>query len=163
MVRKYAYQGEKEGTIRVCGNDLRISSKHCVEIGRNIKNKTIKISICIALASLIVISLCGFRNKSRSGRDVEYTVKAQIIEIEESSILETKLLIVKQIPVKLTNEDIYVYVSDDTFIGFQNKIMEFDDLTIGMCIEIQGRKVVIKENNQEMIDVYARRITPLME
>ena len=134
-----------------------------MNLNSNIKNKAIRISICIALSFLIVISLCGFRNHFTSERDVEYTVKAQIIEIEESSILETKLLIVKQIPVKLTNEDIYVYVTDDTFIGFQNKIMEFDDLTIGMCIEIQGRKVVIKENNQEMIDVYAHRITPLME
>ena len=134
-----------------------------MSLNSKIKSKTIRISICTALAFLIVISLCGFRNKSRSGREVEYTVKAQIIEIEESSILETKSLIVKQIPVKLTNEDIYVYVTDDTFIGFQNKIMEFDELTIGMCIEIQGRKVVIKENNQEMIDVYARRIKPVVE
>ena len=134
-----------------------------MSLNSNIKNKTIKISICIALAFLIVISLCGFRNKSRSGRDVEYTVKAQIIEIEESSILETKSLIVKQIPVKLTDGDIYVYVTDDTVIDFQNKIMEFDDLIIGMCVEIQGRKVVTKEKNQEMIDVYARRITLLME
>jgi hypothetical protein len=134
-----------------------------MNLNSNIKNKTIRIAICIALAFLIVISLCGFRNSVKSGRTVEYTVKAQIIEIDESAVMDTKSLVVKQIPVKLMNNDIYVFVTDDTFIGFQNNIMEFDDLTIGMCIEIQGRKVVTKENNQEIIDVYARRIKPLIE
>ena len=74
-----------------------------------------------------------------------------------------RMLVVKQTPVKMANADIYVFITDDTFISFQNKIMQFDDLTIGMCIEIQGRRVVTKENDQEMVDVYARRIKPIVE
>lgn len=152
---------------RVSRNDItRVLVKQeedSMNLNSKIKNKTIRISICLTLAFFIVISLCGFRNNEKSGRNVEYTVKAQIIEIEESEVIDTKSLVVKQIPVKLMNNDIYVFVTDDTFIGFHNKIMEFDDLTIGMCIEIQGRKVVTKENNQEIVDVYARSIKPLME
>ena len=125
------------------------------------KNKTMRISFFIVLSSLMMIFLCGFQDIKQTG-GAECTFQARIIEIEKPPA-NNKMLVVKQTPVRMANKDIYVFITDDTFIGFQNKIMKFDDLTIGMCIEIQGRKVVTKENGQEMVDVYARRIKPIVE
>ena len=125
------------------------------------KNKTMRISFFIIISFFMMISLCGFQDIKHERGD-ECTFQARIIDIEKPPANE-RMLVVKQTPVKMANNDIYVFITDDTFIGFQNKIMKFDDLTIGMRIEIQGRKVVTKENDQEIIDVYARRIKPIVE
>ena len=125
------------------------------------KNKTMRISFFIIISFFMMISLCGFQDIKQEG-GAECKFQARIIDIEKPPA-NKKMLVVKQTPVKMANTDIYVFITDDTFIGFQNMIMKFDDLTIGMCIEIQGRKVVTKENDQEIIDVYARRIKPIVE
>ncbi len=123
------------------------------------QSKSMRISLFIALASLIVISLCGFQDIKQEGDGCRF--EARIIDIEKPPA--KRMLVVKETPVTREKKDIYVFITDDTFIGFQNKTMKFDDLTIGMSIEIQGRKVIVKENDQELIDVYARRIRPIVE
>jgi hypothetical protein len=125
----------------------------------HMKSKSMRISLFITLSSLMMISLCGFQDIKQGG--VECKFQARIIDIEKTA--DKKMLVVKETPVKMVNKDIYVFIADDTFIGFPNKTMKFDDLIIGMCIEIQGRKVIVKENDQEVIEVYARRIRPIME
>ena len=125
------------------------------------KNKTMRISFFIIISFFMMISLCGFQDIKQEG-GIQCTFRARIMDIEKPPANE-RMLVVKQTPVKMANADIYVFITDDTFISFQNKIMQFDDLTIGMCIEIQGRRVVTKENDQEMVDVYARRIKPIVE
>jgi hypothetical protein len=127
----------------------------------HMKNKTMRISFFIIISFFMMISLCGFQDIKQTG-GAECKFQARIIDIEKPPA-NKKMLVVKQTPVKMANTDIYVFITDNTFIGFQNMIMKFDDLTIGMCIEIQGRKVVTKENDQEIIDVYARRIKPIVE
>ena len=127
----------------------------------HMKNKTMRISFFIIISFFMMISLCGFQDIKQEG-GAECTFQARIIDIEKPPE-NKKMLVVKQTPVRMLNKDIYVFITDDTFIVFKNKIMKFDDLTIGMCIEIQGRKVVTKENGQEMVDVYARRIKPVVE
>jgi uncharacterized protein YlzI (FlbEa/FlbD family) len=107
----------------------------------------------------MMISLCGFQDIKQGG--IECKFQARIIDIEKTA--DKKMLVVKETPVKMANKDIYVFITDDTFIGFPNKTMQFEDLTIEMCIEIQGRKIIVKENDQEVIEVYARRIRPIME
>jgi len=125
-----------------------------------IKSKSMRISLFIALSSLMMISLCGFQDIKQEGTECKF--EARIIDIEKPPA-NKRMLVVKETPVKLANKDIYVFITDDTFIGFHNKTMKFNDLTIGMCIEIQGIKIIEKENDREIVDVYAQRIRPIVE
>ena len=86
------------------------------------KRKSMRISLFIALSSLIVISLCGFQDIKKEG--VESKFQARIIDIEKPPA-NKRMLIVKETPVKMANKDIYVFITDDTFIGFQNNTADF--------------------------------------
>ena len=127
-----------------------------------ILRNAMRIFVYITVASLIVISLCGFRNDITSARGDKCKFQARIIAIETPPSGE-KLLVVKKIPVKMANTEIYVFLTDDTIIGSIHNIMNFNDLAEDMRIEIQGRMVITQENDHELIDVYAQRIRPLVE
>jgi hypothetical protein len=126
----------------------------------HIKGKVVGFCSSIILSSLIMISLCGFQDIEQE--KVECKFQARIIDIEKPPA-NKKMLVVRETPVTKASKDIYVFITDDTFIGFQNKTVKFDDLTRGMCIEIQGTKIIEKEDGREIVDVYAQRIRPIVE
>jgi hypothetical protein len=126
----------------------------------HIKGKVVGFCSSIILASLIMISLCGFQDIEQKKLACKF--QARIIDIEKPPMNE-RMLVVRETPVTKASKDIYVFITDDTSIGFQKKTMKFDDLTIGMRIEIQGTKIIEKENDHEIVDVYAQRIRPIVE
>ena len=128
-------------------------------------SKSMRIFLCILLVSFMVASLVGFRDIKEEGGVCRF--RARIVDIEKPPP-DQKVLVVKKIPskqekIKEKGQEVYVILTDETIIGFEDGNMKFDDLTIGMCIEIQGTKIIEKENDHEIVDVYAQRIWPVVE
>jgi hypothetical protein len=124
------------------------------------KGNVVGICSFIILSFLIMMSLCGFQDIEHEKTACKF--QARIIDIGKPPMNE-RMLVVRETPMTKASEDIYVFITDDTFIGLKNNSMKFDDLTIGMRIEIQGTKVIEKEDDHEIVDVYAQRIRPIVE
>ena len=129
------------------------------------KAKVVGICSSIILSSLIMISLCGFKDIDQE--KVMWKFQARIIDIEKPPP-DQKVLVVKQIrrtqaAKKEKQRKIYVLVTSDTIIGFEGSIMKFEDLYLDMGIEIQGLKVIEKQDGEEDTFVHAKRIRPILE
>lgn len=131
-------------------------------MGLLLKNsKLFNVFVFIAVSLILVISLVGFRDIKKEG--AQYSLKARVVNIETPPP-DKKVLVVQKTPVTKARKNTYVLVTDDTeFIGFDKKNMQFNDFTIGMCIEIQGLKIIEKEDGQEIIVVHALSIRPVLE
>lgn len=128
-------------------------------------SKAIRI-LFILLVSFMVASLVGFRDIEKEG--VACKFRARIVDIEKTPP-DQKMLVVKEIrrTQAATKEKhvkkIYVLVTSDTLIGFEGSIMKFEDLRLDMGIEIQGLKVIEKQDEEENTVVLAKRIRPIVE
>jgi len=128
-------------------------------------SKPMKILLFICLSSFVLASLVGFRDIKKEG--VECKFRARIVDIEKPPP-DQKVLVVKRIrrsqaATKAKQGKIYVLVTGDTLIGFADSGMTFEDLYLGMGIEIQGFKVIEKQDEEEYTVVLAKRIKPLVE
>lgn len=131
------------------------------------KRGSMKALLIIACSAIVMISLCGFRDiisirKKIMQEGDQCNFEARIVETESHKGGNT--LVVEKKPVKeAIDKRIYVLVTGDTTIGYQKNSIKFKDLKVGMSIEIEGLKIVEKTSDQEMIVVYAKSITPIVE
>ena len=124
-----------------------------------------KILFSICISSFLLASLTGFRDIKKEG--VECRFRARIVDIEKPPP-DQKVLVVKQIlrtqaKSQEKQQKIYVLVTGETIIGSGNSILKFEDLRLEMAIEIQGLKIIEKEDGEEDTVVLAKRIRPLVQ
>jgi hypothetical protein len=128
-------------------------------------SKSMKIMFFICISFFLLTSLTGFRDIKKEG--VECRFRARIVDIEKPPP-DQKVLVVKQILRTQTKaqekqQKIYVLVTGETIIGSGNSILKFEDLRLEMAIEIQGLKIIEKEDGEEDTVVLAKRIRPLVQ
>ncbi len=113
----------------------------------------------------MVMSLVGFQDIKKEG--IECKFQARIVDIEkpppDQKVLVVNELLIKKVKGKEKAQKIYVIVSSETIIGSKDSILKFSDLHLGMGIEIQGRKIIDRENGEENTVVLAKSIRPLIE
>jgi hypothetical protein len=107
----------------------------------------------------------GFQDIKKEG--VACKFEARIVDIEKPPPNQ-KVLVVKELSAttakaKEKAQKIYVLVTAETKIGSGDRIMKFEDLRLEMAIEIQGLKIIEKEDGQENTVVLAKKIRPLVE
>jgi hypothetical protein len=127
-------------------------------------NKPIRILLCICLSSLLLTALVGFRDFKKEG--VACTLQARIVDIQ---ILPsgTQVLVVKELPTttaraKDKERTIDVLVTSETISRSGDRILKFNDFRVGMLIEIQGLKVIEREDGQDNTVVLALKIRQLV-
>lgn len=124
-----------------------------------------KIMFFICILFFLLTSLTGFRDIKKEG--VECRFQARIVDIEKPPP-DQKVLVVKQIlrtqaKAQEKQQKIYVLVTGETIIGSGNSILKFEDLRLEMAIDIQGLKIIEKEDGEEDTVVLAKRIRPLVQ
>jgi len=133
-------------------------------------NKYVKISLCIVLSSIAMLSLLGasqdiqdlLKNIRRYG--TEYTFRARILEKTDD---KNALVVQKEPATTATEKRIYVIITKDTKIGYQVhgaypmwKSLTYDKLKEESHVLIHGLKMIEKEAGHEIMCVEAKRIEP---
>ena len=129
------------------------------------RNKMIKILFAICISSFMVMSLVGFQDIKKEG--VACTLRARIFDIEKPPP-DQKVLVVKELlnrvsKAKEKQQKIYVIVTSETIISSGDRILKFGDLRLEMAIEIEGLKVIDREDGQENTVILAKKIRPLVQ
>lgn len=128
-------------------------------------SRSIRILLLLCIASFLLTFLVGFQDIKKEG--VACKFEARIVDIEKPPPNQ-KVLVVKELSAttakaKEKAQKIYVLVTAETKIGSGDSIMKFEDLRLEMAIEIQGLKIIEKEDGQENTVVLAKKIRPLVE
>jgi hypothetical protein len=127
-------------------------------------NKPIRILLCICLSSLLLASLVGFRDFKKEG--VACTLQTRIVDIQKLPS-GTQVLVVKELPTTTTRakdqeQTIYVLVTSETISRSGDRILTFNYFRLGMLIEIEGLKVIEREDGQDNTVVLALKIRQLV-
>jgi len=133
-------------------------------------NKYVKISLCIVLSSIAMLSLLGasqdiqdlLKNIRRYG--TEYTFRARILEKTDD---KNGLVVRKEPTTTVTEKNIFVLITRDTKIGYRVhgsnptwKALTYAKLKEESHVLIYGLKMIEKTANQEIMCVEAKRIEP---
>jgi hypothetical protein len=133
-------------------------------------SKYVRISACICLSAIVVLSLIGasqdiqelLKNIRRYG--TECTLRARILDKTDD---KNGLLVQKAPATTVTEKRIYVFVTKQTKIGYWVhgasptwKALSYDDLKVEEHVLIHGLKIIEKEDGQELLYVEAKRIEP---
>ncbi|MCJ7547773.1 MAG: hypothetical protein MUP30_13310 [Deltaproteobacteria bacterium] len=133
-------------------------------------NKAMKISACIILSAVAILSLMGasqdmqdlLKNIRRYG--TECTFRARILEKTDD---KNGLLVQKAPASTVMEKRIYVLITRDTKIGYRVhganptwKALSYDNLREENYILIHGLKMTEKEGDQDSMYVEAKRIEP---
>ena len=120
-------------------------------------SKWIRILLFICISSFLLTSLTGLRDINKEG--VACRFQARIFDIEKPPP-DQKVLVVKELE---KQQKIYVVVTKETIIGSDGSNMKFEDLHLEMAIEIEGLKVIEREDGQDNTIVLAKRIRLLVQ
>jgi hypothetical protein len=120
-------------------------------------SKWIRILLLICISSFLLTSLTGLRDIKKEG--VACRFQARIFDIEKPPP-DQKVLVVKELE---KQQKIYVIVTKETIIGSDGSNMKFEDLHLEMAIEIEGLKVIEREDGRDNTIVLAKRIRLLVQ
>jgi hypothetical protein len=127
-------------------------------------NKPIRILLCICISSLLLASLVGFRDFRKEG--VACTLQVRIVDIQTlpdgTQVLVVKELSTTKATVKDKGQTIDVLVNSETISRSGDRFLRFNDFRVGMLLEIQGLKVIEREDGQDNTVVLALKIRQLV-
>ena len=126
--------------------------------------KWIRILLFICVSSLLSTALAGSQDFKKEG--VACTFQARIVGIQTPPS-GTKALVVQELPTTTAmaqgqGQPIYVLVTPETISRFGDRILKFNDFRRGMLLEIQGLKVIERDNGQDNTFVLALKIRRLI-
>jgi hypothetical protein len=126
-------------------------------------NKPIRILLSFCLASLLLTALVGFQEFKQDG--VVCKFRARIVDVQKSP--GTQFLVVKELlTTKAMAKDkegtIDVLVTSETISRSGDRILKFNDFRVGMLIEIEGLKIIEREDGKDYTVVQAQRIRQLV-
>jgi hypothetical protein len=120
-------------------------------------HKPASIFLFICISTVIVVSLMGFRDFKKEG--VACTLRAHIVHIQKDpQVLEVKELQTAAAIAKGKEQTIYVLVTSETISRSGDRILTFKDFRVGMLLEIQGLKVIEREDGRDNTVVLALKI-----
>ena len=127
--------------------------------------KIMMIPLICCISAALLMSLVGFQDIKKVG--VACKFQARILDIEKPPP-DQKVLVVKELPnkvakIKEKQQKIYVIVTSETIISSGDRILKFSDLRLEMAIEIEGLKVIDREDGQENTVILAKKIRPLVQ
>ena len=124
------------------------------------------LSIC--LLSLLVIVLTGFQDfnvREIKTNGVACTLQGRIVDMQTLQS-GTQVLLVKALPTAVkgsnTGQTIDVLVTSQTTSRFGDRTLKFSDFRVGMLVEIQGLKVIERENGIDTTVILAQKIRQLV-
>jgi hypothetical protein len=131
-------------------------------------NKSLRIMLSICLLSLLLIVLAGFEDfnfQQIKRQGVACTLQARIIGMQTLQS-GTQVLLVKAVPATTARasdqgQTTDVLVTSETISRSGERILKFSDFWVGMLIEIQGLKVIERENGIDTTVILAKRIRHL--
>jgi hypothetical protein len=127
-------------------------------------NRWIRILLFISLSSLLLAVLVGFRDFKKEG--VKCTLRARIVDIQTlpsgTQVLVVKELLTTAARTKSKERTIDVLVTSETISGTGDRILQFKDFRVGTLIEIQGLKVIEREDGQDNTVILAQEIRQLV-
>jgi hypothetical protein len=123
--------------------------------------KIVMIPLIFCISAAFLMFLVGFQDIKKVG--VACKFQARILDIEKPPP-DQKVLVVKELPSTTAKaQKIYVLVTSETIIGSGDGKMKFGDLRLEMAIEIEGLKVIDREDGREDTVVLAKKIRPLVQ
>jgi hypothetical protein len=131
-------------------------------------NKSLRILLSICLLCLLLIVLAGFQDfnvREIKTNGVACTLQARIVDMQTLQS-GTQVLLVKALPTAVkgsnTGQTIDVLVTSETTSRFGDRTLKFGDFRVGMLIEIQGLKVIERDNGIDTTVILAQRIRRLL-
>src|SRR5208337_1020376 len=113
-------------------------------------NRWLRILLFICLLSFLFTALVGFQDfnvQDLKSKGVACTLQARIVNIPKLPSGK-QVLVVKKLPTAAA-ETIYVVVTSETISTSGDRILTFKEFRVGMLIEIQGLKVIEREDDQD--------------
>ncbi len=132
-------------------------------------SKYIRISACICLSAIMVLSLIGASQdvdllKKIRLKGTECTLRTRILEKTDD---KNGLVVQKDPAPTVTENRIYVFITRQTKIGYWVhgasptwKALSYDDLKVKSHVLIHGLKIIEKEDGEDMMYIEAKRIEP---
>lgn len=127
-------------------------------------NNWLRILLFVCFSSLVVTALTGFQDFKRDG--VACRFQARIVDIHIPSP-GTQILVVKELAAatattKNKEQTIEVLVTAETISRSGDKSLKFSYFRAGMLLEIEGLKIIERENGVDYPVVQALRISQLV-